>query len=391
MDIIDKYHARNLIKPSLLILELFSTLKYYSKIRQENSCEFYFVNNLKCDEVWRDYGRFTRCNVSTQDYRHNLVSKTLQSRLNNEAGILEMMLARFYRIPMISFKEVAFPSWVRHFINYNEPVLWPFVRCDNHHINDDGHRMIAYNMLIPFLLDQYNQVDIISKNSNNNIMISPEKSLLGASIYSKHIEMFPRHTDKVIENWLLWRNNPDLDIFTQIIVPTANWGIDKSKSKYTNRCYSSSTLHSIAIFNITIPHTCERQNISCSLNIYYLRSWNTSFVGNLTCSLYMHHRIHHHINQKLKHNKHETTNSKAHGSNHHPLQTNVLIDGNKFHNKHTIPASSKIFTSISVAGKYEIQCKKPDNKYSCIGGLSLTQTSMTSHHVKPRFFKDGFT
>jgi hypothetical protein len=374
VNIIDKYNVFNLNAPAFLMLELFDLSGYYVKIREENNCEFFHINHKinNCESLWE--GK-VKCNASTVSYRKQLISTAINEHLDSDAGIMEMIFGRFYKIPLLSFKEVAFSSWVRHFLYYNETVLWPYVDCGNHHINDDGHKLVAYNMIIPFLLDQYNQHDATNNNDNGNQMVIPSTS---TGIYSTHIEMFPRYTDKVIENWSLWDNDKDINIFDQIIILTNYWSKEQIREKYVNRCYSSETFNSFALLNITIPHICEKQNISCNINILYLRSWNTSFIGDLKCSLFLRHRMHatgHH-----HHHKHDGNKGKQNIPS-SPLQSDVYVRGNKFHNKHTIPVLSKVFTSISMAGRYEIRCKKPDHKYSCIAGLSLTQTSLSDNHI----------
>ena len=96
-------------------------------------------------------------------------------------GPLVIELMRFYRIPVISVKDALFPSFTRFIRTHDSSQKFPFAG-DGVHLGDFGCNWLVENLIVPFLMEQYQPRD------------GDAAYLDKTSIYDIDVYMFPRST-----------------------------------------------------------------------------------------------------------------------------------------------------------------------------------------------------
>ena len=190
-------------------------------------------------------------------------------------------LAQFYAYPVLSLTDAMFPAAIRYFLNTTvDGYPYKYFDGDGGHINREGGKFLAERIIIPFL-GKYLRGD------------PAEKTHEGCRLYfDERVSMFPRshYTNAVSIRWSSWGTTNgfyenSLDYIAAksphwaFLNPTAHSGVDR-------QCLGSTVPQSEA--RLAFNATCGRTR-HCALSVDYLGSWNTSFVGDMNCTV---HRVH---------------------------------------------------------------------------------------------------
>lgn len=279
-----------------------------------------------------------------------------------------LAFAKFYQYPMLSLTDCMWPSFVRYFLAGNDTSsqLWPFSE-DGRHLSQLGAAFAVDKVILPFF-----KHEMSSKRTNEK-----EKASFAtnpASIYSEDIRMFPRESyteNTFIASWGSWKGLFILP-FSYIVAPTTGW--DYLKTLYHERddnhiCYGSTGSEQPARFKIEALYRHCTEKFPCVLKLTYIHSWNTSYIGDASCSVFT-------ISPG------ETDFAKANRS--HPVVSNYRIQGNVYEKvavHGTVPHSHELSANIIGSSTredafYLIECQNIDKpRLSCFASIELLQTS----------------
>jgi len=185
----------------------------------------------------------------------------------------------------------------------------------------------------------------------------------------KGMYLFPdMDIGRLIDSWTLWGDQwghrPGM--FDSIVYPTAFWNIAEintdtrihtHQTTWRKRCYMSTIKYSEAQLRIHVPNLCN--HIKCEIQIFYLRSWNTTLIGDLNCSLYQ-------FSSQL-----DIPLLKVDSLQKVRILSGIYVEGNLYHESATIQKMTSLCQIQG--GNFEISCIKPDDRLSCIGSVSLVR------------------
>eukprot|EP01041_Mallomonas_annulata_P006126 gene6126-12404_t len=278
-------------------------------------------------------------------------------------GMYHLEVARFYHIPYISTTDAMYPAFSRHFIAHNVTEEWAYnpVGC---HFSVDGHFLLVDKILGPFLREQMEphpsdalmHKRLHAHHHHHNYEL---QSIYDHNLRMHHPEVY-KHS--VIEFWGAWaQERADLliDNFNKTFPETEHWKHDVPPNyAHVHYCFLSTKKDSVAKGFVSAPSYCNHTD-RCEISIGYLRSWNSSYIGNLVCSLY------------------STNDRGGGGRNGHAARVQIgnehLVNGSDKHIGGTVLNwDNNIFPNVPSVN-LTIECRKPDNRLSCIGGLLLTR------------------
>lgn len=276
--------------------------------------------------------------------------------------------ARTFAIPVWSWVDAAYPAFVRYFIGsgsnassnarHPPPPPWRF-SDDFVHFSKEGAEFFVEHIAGPFLVQQSRPRDNEeqSPNSNWSDIYSFDLRLTSGSI----------RLPEMLAVYSSWGMEGTVNTLKSIVVvnkppspsPSPSlWGFSKLPHRrhqpgLDHICLGSHTKGSQVEFELlgmpVMPSTflCN-QSISgfCSLVISSVHSWNTSYIGHLTCSVFQNSR-------ELR---------------------SVFIHGNRVDGKWvegTVPLPTVLYENISHGEKYSVKCRKLDRLYSCIDSIFL--------------------
>lgn len=314
--------------------------------------------------------------------------------------------ARTFRIPVWSWPDATYPSISRWFINTYDGNLSTYGRWryshDLVHFSQDGGELFAHKIAGPFLKEQILTPRVASED-NDEISRFPASKWNDVFEFDLHIT--PKVPLKlslatytswgVHENTLLNITQPPLHWFHNLDhqnyhhthdhhlrneTDTNDWVFEQAFHRRhapdsIHTCYASSSSllsdhHSsrAAEFFFATPTATEKDSFAscsgstsgyCSLSVSSLHSWNRSYIGNLSCSLFSIETVA------------EITSSKS--STH---LADVFIDGNLNGQgspmEHTSPISALVYSNITDDMRYILRCRKLDELYACIDSITIS-------------------
>ena len=263
-------------------------------------------------------------------------------------SIYYLALARFHRYPVLSMGDAMFPSFTCYFVNSvvgqadHRNQAWPFTR-DGMHISPLGEAFLVKKLILPFLESELNRSEPlklagsrsswsnispptgnvsnsigtgISSGSNGSVS-SPEAgelSLFASGQYSTH---------QVLASFSSWGSADNQ--LRDIVVPTPGWHFQSLRGHEQDRehvCYganspmarevaplsNSSLVQPLvpplslssasaatpeptpelapALFMLHYSSAVCNTHSPCGLEVSYVHSWNTSYIGDARCFLY---------------------------------------------------------------------------------------------------------
>eukprot|EP01041_Mallomonas_annulata_P011884 gene11884-24898_t len=288
-------------------------------------------------------------------------------------GMYHISVARFYQIPYISITDAIYPAFSRHFIANDLTEEWAYnpLGC---HLSIDGYNLIVDRILGPFLREQMkphssDALLLHHKHSHHNHSHSHYElqSIYDHNLRMHHPEVYEH---SVIDYWVAWHWATRHDLlaaanFVKIFPETEYWkhAIPPNYA-HAHYCFLSSERNSVAKGFISAPSYCNHTH-SCKIDIGYLRSWNDSYIGNIECSLY-------------------SINEREGDAARIQIEHEHLVNGSVKHNGGTILSWDHHMFKNVPPGFLTIECRKPDDRVSCIGGLALTKTPRHNRRLRGR-------
>ena len=329
--------TKGLKRPSYLLLDLFSVGAFYSLKggfdmtarcypRETDGAPYWSsaVTGNVADEV-------AKLNPPLKS-KHPIEDSFGFSR-GAEVGNYYAAVARFYGIPMISLADALYPSFSRFFVKTTKGrkvhinQKWPF-NGDGIHLSTLGEVLLVRKFLVPFLQEQL------------SLPMSPFSGMRD-SIYDYDIRMFPAInyvTAETIAYFNSWGTaGKKKNTLKQVVVtsPTVSssssapstsmsgWrflSIRNHEADGAHVCYGSNDPVSPiadassvvgedgvagggkqsglgaavepqpgpepALFKLQFHASYCSPSAPCSLQLSYVHSWNTSYVGDMLCNLY---------------------------------------------------------------------------------------------------------
>lgn len=196
--------------------------------------------------------------------------------------------ARFNRYPMISFADAAFPAFVRHYLNSTADDYWYYTE-ENCHINEAGSLVAVRDMIMPFIHKQMEPKPGDQSNRRCALYDDPRISYFNP----RNVDMTLNKLYKFQKRWSSWHQEESLH---HIVVPAPNttWGfvdLRGHEEHHTHMCYGSMVKGTSATFKIRAYDSC-REETPCLLSITYVHSWNTSYIGDARCGLFVEEKDH---------------------------------------------------------------------------------------------------
>lgn len=303
-----KWLAHDLPPPDFLILELIKLGELYVSFQGKNDT---FISR---------YQHFIEFDKSK--FRNSHISD----------------FARFYRIPMISLVDAFLPSIVRHFLNCPIAIKWMY-SVDFMHIHKSTHEILVQQMLLPLIKHQFLKTTTSDMNMSA-IYDEPSISYLPPNDVSGVIEFTTMHT------WSSWNHRKSLQ---NIILDSPGWSFTnlRGHKKGSHVCFGSTTKGTSAKFQFWGSSKCRIRS-PCVLEIHYIHSWNTSYIGNANCSVL------------------QSSDTWL------PIAT-VFINGSAHKGvpvQDTVPRVVQL-ASLDREGNYTISCLNLDDKLACISAVIL--------------------
>lgn len=196
--------------------------------------------------------------------------------------------ARFYRYPLISFSDAAFPAFVRHFLSSNADEYWFYTEgyC---HINGAGSLIAVRDMIMPFIRKQMEPKPRDQANKRCALYDDPRISYVNPKkMDTRLVNMY-----KFQKRWSSWHQEQSLQHITMPALNTTWSFVDLRghEQNHAHMCYGSTVKGTSATFKIRAYESC-REETPCLLSITYIHSWNTSYIGDAQCGLFIEKEAH---------------------------------------------------------------------------------------------------
>ena len=348
-----KWSDRGLASPEFLFFELFTVEWLVNRAAALPEDRLAQINNISLHLEWSPTGSigFDRG-----------VSGSLQITT----------FARFYAIPLLSWADVAFPSWLRHWVGpgyvNSTNQLWALCATDGTHLSLRGQELAATRLLGGFFLDQ-----LRSRNGE-----APRRRRSNDShIYDVDLHLFASTPEEFtvarFTSWGLQPNTTTAPVRQQhntvntlaptVLRPPTSPSFQFMHAPHRRQhvdtghtCLGSSEPGAEAHFAVPVACTAP-----CKVLVSTLHSWNSEYVGNVACGLV-----------------HAVTRA---------VIANVTIagavDGTGSRMKQwTVPMSTVVKTDVS-PGNYTLQCVKLDHLFVCIDTLTVVETRLASFFPAP--------
>ena len=274
--------------------------------------------------------------------------------------------ACFNAYPLISWQEAAFPAFVRYLTSdaYNSSVKsldWPYL-FDPAHLSLRGWHFFVQNIIGPFFVEQMQPrvggevqpASIYSHVYNFDLhMFSPTAIPFELAVWSTSYGLSKPSKPDIPLQHIIHRSANHTRHHTQ---STGSWVMQTHPNRLArfpddvgHECYGSSDAAETATFLFSAPAQCKQD---CTLVVSTLHSWNVSYIGNLTCSLWTTDADHKRIG-KITVVGHLTENGERMGS--------------------TLPVRSVVATTLT-AGNHRLTCRKTDGHFTCVDSIILSAT-----------------
>lgn len=92
----------------------------------------------------------------------------------------------------------------------------------------------------------------------------------------------------VLKQWDVWglnANEKEQPSFDNLIVADPQWNYIRIHDRYNNQCYGSYIKDATIDLRIKAPLSCTATR-PCTLSVITLNSWNVSYIGDVSCSLF---------------------------------------------------------------------------------------------------------
>ena len=329
----DKWQSKNLSRPDILFLELFSV--------------GWIAHKFEGSEI--PAKRLAHLNS------FNAVDK-LNEKFNRgcRGGPYINAVARFYSYPMLSAVDPLWPSFVRFFLknsldysygdlSHENRTIWPYT-YDGVHLSCKGHAFVGNDILVPFFKHQ------LRKKSPPHLHRGP------ITVEDHGVRMFsPSLYVNVVTKWVSYGATNREGMWSPI-KESSEWNMTFLDNGRHSRgdghdCYGAKgRVHSKAVFQFKVPSFCSK----CKVGLTYIHSWNESFVGDVECQL----------TKKVV----VSRTAASLGSN-----GTVYLKGSRYKSAPVV-GSVPLETLFQVAldgGDYRIECAKQDDRFSCFTALTI--------------------
>lgn len=339
--LIYKWTSKGIGPPSFLILNVFklNNLHKYASSLPTAADRIAFINNGNL----------------------NLTSTEAMINRGCEKCPEILEFAHTFSIPVWSWVDAAFPACIRYFIgsatnsSISNPPSW-HLSNDLAHFSEEGAEFFVSNIAGPFLLEQ-----------SRPRRMEHESSSIWSGNYGFELRLTSGiiPIQEMVAFYSSWGPEKKINTLEVVVVepPSCSNCSMWSFSKVPHRrhlpgkdhiCFGSASENSVAEFHIVaIPRKpseflCNQSTSGyCSIVISSIHSWDTSYIGNLSCSVF-------HDSKELY---------------------EVFIDGNRNDRggriQSTSPVSTVLYANASHEEKYTVKCRKLDNLYTCIDSLIL--------------------
>ena len=336
----DKWQSKNLSRPDILFLELFSV--------------GWIAHKFEGSE-FRDK-RLAHLNS------FNAVDK-LNEKFNRgcRGGPYINAVARFYSYPMLSAVDTLWPSFVRFFVknpldysygdfSHDNRTMWPYT-YDGVHLSCKGHAFVGNEILIPFFKHQLKKK---SPHSNHHLHREP------VTVEDHGVRMFsPSLYVTVVTKWVSYGATNRRGMWSPI-KESSEWNMTFLDNGRHSRgdghdCYGSKgRVLSKAVFQFKVPSFCTK----CKVGLAYIHSWNESFVGDVECQL----------TKKVAMAVGTNSRTASLGSN-----GTIYLKGSRYKSAPVVGSVPRetLFPVALDGGEYIIECAKQDDRFSCFTALTV--------------------
>jgi hypothetical protein len=385
-----KYVKKNLPPPQYLMFELFTLHTYYGS--------------------WYSYGPVQgldpdRCDKLVVDNSAMLTNLSPPSDVGfNHAEVLAVHLgtfARFYRIPLLSARDALWPSFVRYYQTHLNCSLWPFTREGTVHLSKFGFQYLTEKVLTPFFVNRQKYFYKLENELKSKEKATKLEDMRKSEFADKQAKLFPLsvyQVKDVLSEWNSWGPKAENTLQKNILRGPGSseftfLPISPLKDDGGHICYRSQTASGVFRFLVPTPYLyfsdpTDRKSKKGSsksggpvlaLSLEMVHSWNTSFIGDLSCQLYQ-------SNDNAEKKPFETAavQEKKEILGDNPIYSKPvlsvpkIIRGNKFPDQdhlqlhETVPRST-VLTSELRFGSYLLECKKLDPKVVCVTRIILSE------------------
>ena len=346
-----KWVDRDLEPPEFVIFELFTVEWLLKRAAADSVDRLAQVNNISLHLEWSPTGSI--------GFDRGL------------SGSLQIStFARFYAIPLLSWADVAFPSWLRHWVSAeyvnSTNQLWAPCVTDGTHLSLRGQELTATRLIGGFLLDQLqNHSETPRRSKDSHIydfdlrLFAPDPEAITVARFTSWGLQQAHHSGDNGHNGHNGHNRSHSHNTVNTLAPTVLRPPTSSSFQFVHAPHRSHQLdaghtclgswEAQATAHFRVPVTC---NSTCQVLVSTLHSWNSSYVGNLACGLV-------------------SVRDNA-------VVANVTIQGvfdaaGTRMKQWTMPIST-VVTDKAVPGDYTLECVKLDGLFTCIDTLAIVET-----------------
>ena len=289
-EIKEKYVRKNLTTPSVMILEaLGGCFMYYNEPRTVDSEKLRTSLKYKYDLLNRP--------STVNNERLSAVPEEV-SAFNpfTDTGPYFAAFARFYGYALISAADSMWPAFIRHYMTKHYPhLIWP-LSLDLLHFTQIGAEVFVQHILGPFLFTQVMRHDRRSNGGEGGLSVEGrdaddpvhqlQKSTKSLYLTDSYRMFAPSVYDStVVDKWMSW--GISVNSFIAIAQNTSQWMYQSTRGHLTGHvCYGSVAPGSSALIRFPVPAVCESVKEGCSLYVMYVHSWNRSYIGDCTFTLF---------------------------------------------------------------------------------------------------------
>lgn len=261
----------------------------------------------------------------------------------------------YYHLPVISWGNATYAAAMRHFVKSSTGVTptdgsqWPYSDDGTHMSRPVGVDFGVNRLLVPFLREVMNRKDEgSSKPTDLNLfprLYPPGPVLWVTASYESYICYGCDELSHLQLIDIVHEGNNNNSSSSQV----AAWS--KRKIAHSEYCFGSTEGHAVGELRFQVPRECRPGMVDCKVQMTFIHSWNTSYIGHANCTLHKHHHNHHHGN----------------GS----FLTSVFVHGQAEAGSRTIPVKS-LFPINVTYGLHSVKCMNlVANKLSCMTALEV--------------------
>jgi hypothetical protein len=387
--------------------ELIHFIKYKWKLHNVPEPMFVIL------ELWRMNGAFDwytrsgsyaetevdpKCDYNPIEFNEN-VTKTLMPPATMKVtdgpfnhvmpwGPYYQALARFYKIPMIGGSDVFWPSFVRFYSKYRNCARWPMIQHDSVHISRYAGKIFVEKIIVPLFVEKYltwysvDEKDFLPKDGRESDY---------SQYITDHIRMFPYKDPRsmmIRYAASIWGVNNHNSFEEDIVYADPSFHFThlvRHEESAGHQCYGSGpdgekgsiVQLSFPIIGSWSDEHVAAQDLLFSLQVGFLHSWNTSYIGNIECQVYRA------VNETEKELQDKTKTRKLVA----PYDLSklekvskraVVIHGMK-HDQEEMKSTGPRLTAIAnelTVGTYLLQCEKLDAKLACFTGIRVVDVGL---------------